>query len=72
MISRHLTAFCASPSLLHFQLTLGTSGVGDFAPIEVGGILFLCQLVSAMSFDGTQVCGVGKLARGWAMQNEKC
>lgn len=36
------------------------------APIEVGGILFLCQLVSAMSFDGTQVCGVGKLACRWA------
>lgn len=67
MTSRHLTAKIAShhpssTSIINFRNIWGWL----VAPIEVGGILFLCQLVSAMSFDGTQVCGVGKLACRWA------
>ena len=33
---------------------------------EAGGLLLLCQLVSALPFDGTQVCRVGQHAGGLA------
>ena len=51
---------------------LGQPWVDEDFKRQAGGVLLLSQLVSAMPFDGTEICGVGQFTSVWALCLRMC